>query len=87
MCKVCVAREKQRPFMDEVGNLLHKRETAILMGRSNDVQEITPIVKERFEALLKAQEEMPDITEDPDLDVILCLMGARKDRKDAARRV
>lgn len=88
MCRVCEMKKEQERPIKEIGRLMMKREKAILMGQSQEAQEIKPIIVALFEEMLAMQDKLPSLLETGDVEVIVCLLtGGERKHDIAARRV
>lgn len=88
MCRVCEMKKEQERPIKEIGRLMAKREKAILMGNSQEAQEIKPIIVGLFEEMLAMQDKLPSLLETGDVEVIVCLLtGGERKHDIAARRV
>jgi len=62
MCAVCKEREMQRQILSEIGNLIQKRDVAIILKKTDLSDEIASILRELFETFLKKQEKIMEVS-------------------------
>jgi len=80
MCQVCNFKKAQRVSIEEIGNLMSKREKAFLVGEQEKAEEIKPILLGLFEQLLNDQQKLPNLIESTDLDTIRCLLSKKEEQ-------